>query len=88
MMTGQLFNFNPLEKNLEKHTLYMGRSSHGVDSAEVAKLADALDSKSSPAYPGCGFKSHLQHDILPGIKKAGCRAPGFFNTGFGNYLAI
>jgi len=29
--------------------------------AGVAKLADALDSKSSGAYPPCGFNSHLRH---------------------------
>ena len=36
--------------------------------AGVAELADALDSKSSGAYPPCGFNSHLRHPrdkILP-----------------------
>ncbi len=46
--------------------------------AEVAELADALDSKSSPAYPGCGFNSHLQHsssrEHIPGAGfPMGCR---------------
>ena len=35
-----------------------GRSRPG---AGVAKLADALDSKSSEAHPSCGFDSHLRH---------------------------
>jgi hypothetical protein len=30
-------------------------------SAEVAELADALDSKSSGAKAPCGFDSHLRH---------------------------
>ena len=29
--------------------------------AGVVELADTLDSKSSEAYPSCGFKSHLRH---------------------------
>ena len=33
--------------------------------AGVAKLADALDSKSSEAYPSCGFESHLRHQSSP-----------------------
>ncbi len=31
------------------------------DFAGVVELADTLDSKSSEAYPSCGFKSHLRH---------------------------
>ncbi len=32
-----------------------------VFNAGVAELADAKDSKSFPAHPGCGFESHLRH---------------------------
>ena len=31
--------------------------------AEVVKLADALDSKSSGAQTPCGFESHLRHQV-------------------------
>ena len=31
--------------------------------AGVVKLADTLDSKSSEAYPSCGFKSLLRHQV-------------------------
>ena len=34
--------------------------------AEVAELVDALDSKSSLAYPKWGFESPLRHPILIG----------------------
>ena len=34
-------------------------------SAGVAKLADALDSKSSSLYGECGFDSHLRHQVSP-----------------------
>ncbi len=29
----------------------------------MVELADTLDSKSSEAYPSCGFKSHLRHQV-------------------------
>ena len=31
--------------------------------AGVAKLADALDSKSSGVHSSCGFESHLRHQL-------------------------
>ncbi len=39
----------------------LGDNKHKEDYAGVVELADTLDSKSSEAYPSCGFKSHLRH---------------------------
>jgi hypothetical protein len=36
--------------------------------AKVAELVDALDSKSSPAHPGCRFESDLWYCQAIGVK--------------------
>ncbi len=41
----------------------LSNNEHEEDYAGVVELADTLDSKSSEAYPSCGFKSHLRHQI-------------------------
>ena len=40
----------------------LSHSPHRIFVAEVAELVDALDSKSSLAYPRWGFDSPLRHD--------------------------
>ncbi len=47
--------------------------------AEVAELADALDSKSSPVHPGWGFESPLRHSRW--TDAAGPRWPSLEGTG-------
>jgi hypothetical protein len=43
-------------------------------SAEVAELADALDSKSSEVHTSCGFDPRLRHhDPVPRVLGAGPR---------------
>ena len=52
---------NESDKGLARHT--DGGQKHWVflSKAEVAELVDALDSKSSMAYPMWGFESPLRH---------------------------
>lgn len=52
------------EREDERKVLYFSKSVYNKGSdgnAEVAELEDALDSKSSPIFLGCGFNSHLRH---------------------------
>jgi hypothetical protein len=63
--------------------------------AKVAELVDALDSKSSPAHPGCRFESDLWYDKalqvsdLQGLLvKAQCRSYAKLHLRFSFHLHI
>ena len=48
--------------------------------AGVVELADTLDSKSSEAYPSCGFKSHLRHHDSYLVSSRSCLANKTLDT--------
>ena len=64
--------FIPLEKRSERWSLGLltgegcGIIVVASQRAGVAKLADALDSKSSSLHGECGFDSLLRHQFSPG----------------------
>lgn len=50
-----------VRKNPRSPYVFCKNNGDEEDFAGVVELADTLDSKSSEAYPSCGFKSHLRH---------------------------